>query len=51
MFQVSVFAEKYLNSLVLVWDIFITLHELDIDAEVYLEPFQTYMLELFGENS
>ena len=28
-----------------------TLHELDIDAEVYLEPFQAYMLERFGENS
>ena len=29
----------------------ITMHEIDTAAEVYLELFQTYMLELFCENS
>ena len=29
----------------------ITVHEIDTAAEVYLEPFQTYMIELFCENS
>ena len=29
----------------------ITMHEIDTAAEVYLTPFQTYMLELFYENS
>ena len=29
----------------------ITMHETDTAAEVYLELFQTYMLELFCENS
>ena len=55
MFHVSVFAEKSLNRLVLVWLIFtfflITMHEIDTAVEVYLEPFQTYMIELFCENS
>ena len=30
---------------------FITMHETDTAAEVYLEPFQTYMIEHFCENS
>ena len=50
-FTQSVFAEKSLNRLVLVWLIFtfflITMHEIDTAAEVYLEPFLTYMFELF----
>ena len=50
-FPQSVFAEKSLNRLVLVWLIFtfflITMHEIDTAAEVYLEPFPTYMFELF----
>ena len=33
-------------------DIFlITMHEKDTTAEVLLEPFQTYMTEIFCENS
>ena len=43
----KVFAEKSLNRLVLVWHIFtiflITMYEVDTAAEVYLEPFQTYI--------
>ena len=50
-FTQSVFAEKSLNRLVLVWLIFtfflITKHEIDTAAEMYLETFPTYMLELF----
>ena len=50
-FTQSVFAETSLNRLVLVWLIFtfflITMHEIDTAAEVYLEPFLTYMFELF----
>ena len=50
-FTQSAFAEKSLNRLVLVWLIFtfflITMHEIDTAAEVYLEPFLTYMFELF----
>ena len=51
MFHVSVFAEKSLNRLILVWlnfSFLITLHEIDTAAEVYLEPFQTYMTEFFA---
>ena len=29
----------------------ITMHEIDTAAEVYLEPFQTYMIEIFCEIS
>ena len=29
----------------------ITIHEIDTPSEVYLEPFQRYMIELFCENS
>ena len=29
----------------------ITMHETDTAAEVYLESFQTYMIEIFCENS
>ena len=29
----------------------ITMHEIDTAAEVPLEPFQTFMIEIFGENS
>ena len=29
----------------------ITIHEIDVPSEVYLEPFQRYMIELFCENS
>ena len=29
----------------------ITIHEIDTAAEVYVEIFQTYVLELFCENS
>ena len=29
----------------------ITMHKIDTAAEVYLEPFLTYMFELFGKNS
>ena len=28
----------------------ITMHEIDTAAEVYLEPFQTYLIELFCKN-
>ena len=55
MFHVSVFPEKSLNRLVLVCFIFIcfliTMHEIDTATEVYLEPIQTYMNEIFCENS
>ena len=54
MFHVSVFREKSLNRLVLVClssPFLITVHEIDTAAEVYLEPFQTYMIEIFCENS
>ena len=55
MFHVSVFPEKSLNRLVLICFIFIffliTMHEKDTTAEVLLEPFQTYMIEIFCENS
>ena len=52
-FAQSVFAEKSLNRLVLVWLIFkfflITMYEIDTTAEVYLKPFPTYMFELFWQ--
>ena len=55
MFHLSVFHKKYLNGLVLVCFIFafllITMHEIDASAEVYLELFQTYMIEICCENS
>ena len=56
MFYVNVFAEKSLNRLVLVWltclHVFlITMYEAATAVEVYLEPFQTYMVELLCENS
>ena len=56
MIHVSVFAEKSLNRLVLILLVFtvcfflITMLEIDTAAEVYLEPFQTYMIELFCKN-
>ena len=48
MFHVSAFPERSLNRLVLVAILYlhmflITMHEIDTAAEVYLEPFQTYM--------
>ena len=50
-FTQSVFAEKSLNRLVLLCLIFtfflIIMHEIDADAEIYLQPFPTYMFELF----
>ena len=56
MFHVSAFPESSLNRLVLVAILYlhmflITMHEIDTAAEVYLEPFQTYMIEIFCENS
>ena len=49
----SVFPKKSLNRLMLVCFIFtcflITVHEIDTTAEVYLELFQTYMIEIFCE--
>ena len=54
MFHVSVFREKSLNRLVLVClssHFLITMHEIDAAAEVYLEPFQTYMIGIFCETS
>ena len=45
--------KPYLNRLVLVWLIFtfflITMHGIDTAAEVYLELFQRYKLELFAK--
>ena len=52
----SVFAEKSLNRLVLILLVFtgffflITMLEIDTAAELYLEPFQTYMIERFSKN-
>ena len=50
-FTQSVFAEKSLNRLVLLCLIFtfflIIMLEIDTDAEIYLQPFPTYELELF----
>ena len=56
MFHVrNVFPEKSLNRLVLLWFIFtfflIAMHEIDTAAEVQLELFQTYMIEIFCESS
>ena len=54
MFHVSVFREKSLNRLVLVClssHFLITMHEIDTAAEVYLEPLQTYMIEVFCKNT
>ena len=55
MFHVSVFPDKSLNRLVLICFIFtfflITMHEIDTAAEVQLELFQTYMIEIFCESS
>ena len=54
LFQVGAFPKRSLNRLVLVCFIFIFLikmHEIDTAAEVYLEPFQTYMIEIFSKNS
>lgn len=54
-FMLKGFDEKSFNRLLLIWFIFvfflITLQEKDIVAETYLEPFQTYMMNLFCENS
>ena len=51
MFHIKCIPEKSLNRLVLVRLIFkfflITMYEIDTAAEVYLEPFQTYMVEPF----
>ena len=45
--------KKSLIRLVLVWLIFMSFNynETDTAAEVYLEPLQTYILELFSKNS
>ena len=55
MFHVRVFPAKSLKRLVLICFIFtlflITMHEIDTAAEVHLEPFQTFMIEIFCENS
>ena len=50
MLHVSVFPEKSLNIYV-IFTFLITVREIDTVAEVYLEPFQTYMTESFCENS
>ena len=53
--HLSVFAENSLNRLVLAYLILtlflFTMHEIDTAADVYSEPFQTFMIELFPENS
>ena len=55
MFHVSVFPDKSLNRLGLICFIFtfflITMREIDTTAKVLLEPFQTYMMEIFCKNS
>ena len=57
MFYVSVFAERSLNRLVWVKCLhvfLITMHKVATVVtvvEVYLEPFQTFMIELLCENS
>ena len=55
MFHVSVFPEKFLNILVLICFIFtfllIRMHEIDTATEVHIEPFQTYITDIFCENS
>ena len=55
MFHARVFPDKSLNRLVLICFIFtfflITMHEIDTAAEVHLEPFQTFMIKIFCENS
>ena len=54
MFHLSVFPENTLDTLVLACFIFacflITMQEIDTTAEVYLEPIQTYMIEIFCKN-
>ena len=54
-FRQSVFAEKSLNRLVLVWLIstffLIKMYEIDRAAEMYLEPRPTYTFEFFCKNS
>ena len=51
MFHLSVFPDKSLNRLVLICFILTffltTMHKIDTAAEIRLEPFQTYMIELF----
>ena len=57
MFHVSVFREnlwifEQIGIGMLYLHIFlIAMHEIDTAAEVYLEPFQTYMIKIFCENS
>ena len=51
----SVFAEKSFEQIGIAMAylhvFLITMHEIDTAAEVYLEPFPTYMFELFCKNS
>ena len=54
MFYARLFPDKALNGFVLTYFIvifLITMYEIDTAAEVHLEPFQTFMIEIFCENS
>ena len=49
-FQSKIFEEIGIGMLTFTF-FSITMHGIDTAAEVYLEPFQTYMIEIFCENS
>ena len=49
MFHLSVF-EQIGIGMAYLHVFLITMHEIDTAAEVYLEPFQTYLIELFCKN-
>ena len=55
MFHARVFPDKSLNRLVLIYFIFtfffIAMHEIHAAAEVHFELCQTFMIEIFYENS
>ena len=51
MFQARVFEQIGIDIILYLHSFLITMHEIDTAAEVHLEPFQTFMIEIFCENS
>ena len=51
MFHARVFEQIGVDIILYLHSFLITMHEIDTAAEVHLELFQTYMIELFCENS
>ena len=51
MFHARVFEQIGIDIILYLHSFLITMHEIDTAAEVHLEPFQTFMIEIFCEDS